>query len=84
MAPETWTSDDQSQLSALLAEATEAVRACIRCADQLLDGSAPDEIVRAAEATAAYERGIAVAPTLKELSAKALRIKKASEVANAS
>ena len=84
---ETWTDADQTQLTKLLAEATEAVSICIRCADQLLDGSAPDETVRAAQAAAAYERGMALAPVLKLLSAKALRIKKASddsEVANAS
>lgn len=52
MPPETWTSSDQSQLTSLLAEATEAVRTCIRCADQLLDGSAPDEAVRALSAKA--------------------------------
>ena len=71
---ETWTSDDQADLTALLAEATEAVRVCNQCAQQLLDGSAPDEAARAAQAAAAYERGMAVAPTLKTLSAKALRI----------
>lgn len=74
MPAEVWTEDDQATLTALLAEATEAVRVCIQCADQLLDGSAPDETVRASEAAAAYERGIAVAPVLKALSAKALRI----------
>jgi hypothetical protein len=72
--PETWTATDQARLTALLAEATEAVSTCIRCAQQLLDGSAPDEAVRASEALAAYERGIAVAPVLKLLSAKALRL----------
>ncbi|TXH41160.1 MAG: hypothetical protein E6Q97_38150 [Desulfurellales bacterium] len=79
MPSETWTSSDQADLSSLLLEAEEAVRTCIRCADQLLDGSSPDETVRAAQAAAAYERGIAVAPTLRSLSAKALRIKKASD-----
>lgn len=74
MTVETWTEDDQATLTSLLAEATEAVRVCNRCAQQLLDGSAPDETVRAAQAAAAYERGIAVAPTLRALSAKALRI----------
>lgn len=79
MAPETWTSDDQADLTSLLAEATEAVSVCNRCAQQLLDGSAPDESLRASEALSAYEHGIAVAPTLRSLSAKALRIKKASD-----
>lgn len=71
---ETWTDADQATLTSLLAEATEAVSVCIRCADQLLDGSAPDEAVRAAQAAAAYERGMNAAPTLRSLSAKALRI----------
>lgn len=71
---ETWTEADQSQLTSLLAEATEAVRVCNLAAGQLLDGSAPDEAARAAQAAAAYERGMAAAPTLRTLSAKALRI----------
>jgi hypothetical protein len=76
MTVETWTDSDQARLTALLAEATEAVSICNRLAQQLLDGAVVDETLRASEALAAYERAMALAPVLKTLSAKALRIYK--------
>lgn len=76
MNTETWTTEDQALLTELLAEATDAVRICIRCADQLLDSSAPDEAVRAAQAAAAYERGMVAAQVLRPLADKALRCSK--------
>lgn len=73
---ETWTTEDQALLTELLAEATDAVKTGIRLADQLLDGSAPDEAVRAQESLAAHERGMVAAQVLRPLADKALRCSK--------
>lgn len=76
MNTETWTDEDQAVLTALLAEATDAVKTGIRLADQLLAGSAPDEAQRAQESLAAHERGLVAARALKPLADKALRCSK--------
>lgn len=76
MTNETWTTEDQASLTQLLAEATDALKTGIRLANQLLDGSAPDEALRAQESLAAHERGLVAARALKPLADKALRCSK--------
>jgi len=73
---ETWTTEDQALLTQLLAEALDALKTGIRLADQLLDGSAPDEAVRAQESLRARQRGMVAARALKPLADKALRCSK--------
>lgn len=76
MTNETWTTEDQAALTALLADALDALTMGIQLANQLLDGSAPDEAVRAQESLRAHERGMVAAKALKPLADKALRCSK--------
>lgn len=73
---ETWTTEDQASLTALLADAHEALTTGIQLANLLLDGSATDEAVRAQESLRAHELGMVAARALRPLSDKALRCSK--------
>lgn len=81
MIYETWTEEDQALLTEKLAEATEAVRECVRLADQLLHRTAPDEAQRERDSIASSNRALACNKILRPLADKALRIHEAKEAA---